>query len=59
MQKISEIRYQNGKIDIIIPYYHISLEACKQLKNNLLKQSIIEDCCIYFISDNSPDEINI
>ena len=53
--KTNNIRF-NGKIDIIIPYYRISDEQLDTLYNSLLKQTIINDCMIYFISDNSPNE---
>lgn len=49
-------RYVSGKIDIIIPYYNLPFTQLKQLENTLLSQSIIDDCVIYLISDNSPDE---
>lgn len=52
----NDIRY-NGKIDIIIPYYNISNEQIDRLLNSLSKQSIIQDCMIYLISDNSPNEL--
>ena len=48
-------RYQ-GKIDIIIPYYNLQSYQCTQLEKTLLSQSIIDDCMIYMISDNSPNE---
>ena len=47
------LRYRDGKIDIIIPYYNESIEQLAILKQNLLKQTIIQDCIIYLISDNS------
>lgn len=55
MVKINNIRF-NGKIDIIIPYYQITDEQLNTLHLSLLQQTIIKDCMIYFISDNSPDE---
>lgn len=45
------LRYGKGKIDIIIPYYNETLEQFQALKENLLQQSIIDDCVIYLISD--------
>lgn len=45
--------YYNGKIDIIIPYYNETKDQFIALKNNLLSQSIIDDCIIYLISDSS------
>lgn len=49
-------RFGEGKIDIIIPYYTLSSSLQQQLIKTLSSQSIIQDCVIYFISDNSPDE---
>lgn len=49
-------RYCSGKIDIIIPYYNLSEYQINQLEQTLLSQSIIDDCVIYMISDNSPNE---
>ena len=46
----------NGKIDIIIPYYHITEEQVNQLYNTLSSQTIINECCIYLISDDSPND---
>lgn len=46
------LRHKTGKIDIIIPYYNETVDQFKQLRDNLLKQSIIKDCVLYFISDN-------
>lgn len=45
------LRYGHGKIDIIIPYYNETVKQLVQLKENLLTQSIINDCVIYLISD--------
>lgn len=49
-------RYGSGKIDIIIPYYHLDQSQIEQLEQTLLSQSIIDDCVIYMISDGSPNE---
>lgn len=49
-------RFLKSKIDIIIPYYNLSIYTAEKLIEELLSQSIIKDCCIYFISDNSPNE---
>lgn len=49
-------RFGDGKIDIIIPYYKVKQEYLNDLKNSLLKQTIIDDCIIYLISDNSDNE---
>lgn len=49
-------RFGEGKIDIIIPYHNISQDIIQQLYDTLIEQTIIEDCVIYLISDNSPDE---
>ena len=49
-------RFGEGKIDIIIPYYTLSSSLQQQLIKTLSSQSIIQDCVIYFISDNSPNE---
>lgn len=46
----------NGKLDIIIPYYLLTLEQLNNLFNSLMQQTIIENCMIYLISDNSPNE---
>lgn len=51
--KIEKLRYGNGKIDIIIPYYNETYEQLKILKEELKSQTIINDCVIYLISDNS------
>lgn len=45
-----------GKIDIIIPYFQVTTQQIYQLYNTLINQTIIKDCMIYFISDNSPNE---
>lgn len=50
-----KIKY-HGKLDIIIPYYNVSLEQITQLAKTLENQTIIKDCMIYLISDNSPYE---
>ena len=49
----------DGKIDIIIPYYNMPQDQINQLKNTLKSQTIIKDCCIYLISDNSPNEKDV
>lgn len=49
-------RYELSKIDIIIPYYRINFSLMEQLKETLLKQTLIKECVIYLISDNSPEE---
>lgn len=46
----------NGKLDIIIPYYTLTNSQINQLLISLKKQTIINDCMIYLISDNSPVE---
>lgn len=50
------VRFFASKIDIIIPFYNITKEILLQLENTLLKQTIIKECVIYFVSDNSPYE---
>lgn len=50
-----KVKY-HGKLDIIIPYYNVSLEQITQLAKTLENQTIIKDCMIYLISDNSPYE---
>lgn len=55
LNEMNSIRF-NGKIDIIIPYYNITNEQLNNLYTSLTHQTIIKDCMIYFISDNSPDE---
>ena len=45
-----------GKIDIIIPYYKIDKHLLRECFLSLTKQTIINDCMIYLISDESPDE---
>lgn len=47
------LRYKTGKIDIIIPYYNELAPQLVQLRDNLLTQTIIKDCVIYLISDQS------
>ena len=56
--KSTNVRY-NGKIDIIIPFYNVTQEVAQRLKNTLKKQTIIQDCAIYFISDQSPNDKEI
>jgi len=51
-----KLRYLTGKIDIIIPYYNLNKDQIDELENTLVDQTIIKDCVIYFISDNSPNE---
>ena len=55
MSKLNK-RFGQGKIDIIIPFYKINKELVQKCFDSLLKQSIIEDCVVYLVSDNSPDE---
>lgn len=55
----NEKRFGDGKIDIIIPYYELTVEQLEHLAKTLLSQTIINDCIIYFISDNSPIESSI
>lgn len=43
----------NSKIDIIIPYFNETANQFLLLRNNLLSQTIIQDCQIYLISDKS------
>ena len=45
-----------GKIDIIIPHYKVFNNIAKSLLESLQSQTIINDCAIYFISDDSPNE---
>lgn len=45
-----------GKIDIIIPHYQIDTTQAQYLIYTLTQQTIINDCVIYFISDDSPNE---
>lgn len=47
------LRWGGGKVDIIIPYYNETIDQLIALKDNLLTQTIIKDCVIYLISDNS------
>lgn len=54
----NQIRF-HGKMDIIIPYYILTSDQLDRLFNSLIQQTIIKDCMIYFISDNSPNERNI
>lgn len=49
-------RFIDGKIDIIIPYYNLNDNQIIDLYNSLRAQTIIKDCCIYLISDNSACE---
>lgn len=51
-----EKRYGKGKIDIIIPFYNLDPQTMNRLYQSLASQTIIDDCVIYLISDNSPDE---
>ena len=44
------------KIDIIIPFYKVTKDMVTQLYNTIIQQTIISDCHIIFISDNSPNE---
>ena len=46
-------RFIDGKMDIIIPYYNMNDQQIINLYNNLSTQTIIKDCCVYFISDHS------
>lgn len=50
------IQYGYGKIDIIIPYRILSKYQIQQLYNTLNNQTIIKECCVYLISDESPCE---
>lgn len=52
-------KFGNGKIDIIIPYYNMDNYLIEQLYNTLINQTIINDCAIYLISDNSPNESEV
>lgn len=56
MTNLLETRFKTGKIDIIIPFYKIKKSKFDKCLNGLLQQTIINDCTIYFVSDNSPDE---
>lgn len=47
-------RYKS-KIDIIIPFYNIDTEVIERLYNTLVNQTIIKDCMVYLISDDSPN----
>ena len=51
-----ELSRVQGKIDIIIPFYNIDQQMCIDLYETLKNQTIIQDCHIYLISDNSPEE---
>lgn len=53
------LRYKTGKIDLIIPYYNENISQLYQLKENLLKQTIINECAIYLISDNSKMDLGV
>ncbi len=56
-QQINQsFKRMQSKIDIIIPYYKVNDILIKQLENTLKSQTFIEECTIYLISDNSPDE---
>lgn len=50
------VRYFDSKIDIIIPFYRVNDILLNRLEKNLLEQTMIGNCTIYFISDCSPDE---
>ena len=54
ISQLNDVKY-NGKVDIIIPFKDVSNELCQKLKESLKSQTIIKDCVIYLISDNSPD----
>lgn len=54
-----EVRYLRGKIDIIIPYYNETISQLEALKENLLSQTIIDDCSIYLISDNGNMDLSV
>ena len=51
-----ELNRINGKMDIIIPCFKTTPEQLLRLKATLLSQTIIKDCHIYLVSDNSPQE---
>lgn len=51
-----EVTRFKGKIDIIIPFYNITKGICIELLDTLKSQTIIKDCHIYLVSDNSPYE---
>lgn len=53
------LRYKTGKIDIIIPYYNENIHQFIKLRETLLNQTIIKDCVIYFISDNSNMDLAV
>ena len=44
------------KLDIIIPYYSVTEQLINKLIITLKNQSFINNCCIYMISDHSPNE---
>lgn len=45
-----------GKIDIIIPIYKFNDKELKKCLDSVINQTIAEDCVIYLISNNSPQE---
>ena len=45
-----------GKIDIIIPVYKFNNIELKKCLDSVINQTIAEDCVIYLISNNSPQE---
>lgn len=45
-----------GKIDIIIPVYKFEKNSLKKCIDSIINQTIIDDCVIYLISNNSPLE---
>ncbi len=45
-----------GKIDIIIPVYKFNDIELKKCLDSVINQTIAEDCVIYLISNNSPQE---
>lgn len=45
-----------GKIDIIIPVYTFNIKLLKKCIDSIINQTIIEDCVVYLISNNSPQE---
>lgn len=51
-----ELNRIKGKIDIIIPFYNINENMCIDLFETLKRQSFIDKCHIYLISDCSPYE---
>lgn len=52
----TELNRIYGKIDIIIPFYNFDNLQLEVLYDILHSQTIIDDCHIYLISDNSPKE---